>query len=144
MSSATRRPSLPGADELFRSTGPATSAPSVAQSTAAELLERSATTPVAEPVPVAATAPTRTPARPAARPTGDRSPSGREKHDKKITVYLSPEELVDIERARLTLAAEHGLYVDRGRIVREAVAVVIADLEDKSGASILVRRLHGG
>jgi len=33
--------------------------------------------------------------------------------------------------------------VDRGRIVREAVAVVLADLESRGDASILVRRLRG-
>jgi len=33
--------------------------------------------------------------------------------------------------------------VDRGRIVREAIAVVIADLEAKGEESILVRRLRG-
>jgi len=36
----------------------------------------------------------------------------------------------------------HGLAVDRGRIVREAVAVVLADLEAKGADSILVRRLR--
>jgi phage tail protein X len=41
------------------------------------------------------------------------------------------------------LRGEHGLAVDRGRIVREAVAVVLADLESRGDASILVRRLRG-
>jgi hypothetical protein len=87
-------------------------------------------------------------ARPAAsgrriRVVGDRAPSGRERHEEKITVYCSPDELVDIETARLHLRAEHGLAVDRGRIVREAVAVVLADLEAKGDSSILVRRLRG-
>lgn len=76
------------------------------------------------------------------RAVGDRSPSGRERHEEKITVYCSPEELVDLETARLTLRAEHGLAIDRGRIVREALAVVLADLEAKGEASILVRRLR--
>ncbi|HET6825424.1 MAG TPA: hypothetical protein VFH64_05825 [Amnibacterium sp.] len=57
-------------------------------------------------------------------------------------MYVSPEELVDLERSRLTLRAEHGLGVDRGRIVREALAVVLADLEAKGADSILVRRLR--
>ena len=69
------------------------------------------------------------------RAVGDRSPSGRERHDEKITVYCSPEELVELESARLALRAEHGLAVDRGRIVREALAVVLADLEAKGEAS---------
>jgi hypothetical protein len=70
-------------------------------------------------------------------------PTGRERHDEKITVYCSPEELLQLEHARLALRASHGLAVDRGRIVREAVAVVLADLEAKGDASILVRRLRG-
>ncbi|MFG2956806.1 hypothetical protein ACGF5O_24170 [Streptomyces sp. NPDC048291] len=72
-----------------------------------------------------------------------RRPSGRERHDEKITVYVSAEELMDLEHARLVLRGEHGLAVDRGRIVREAVAVVLADLESRGDASILVRRLRG-
>lgn len=74
---------------------------------------------------------------------GGRRPSGRERHDEKITVYVSAEELMDLEHARLVLRGEHGLAVDRGRIVREAVAVVLADLESRGDASILVRRLRG-
>ncbi|MGV9421939.1 hypothetical protein ACWDO6_31200, partial [Streptomyces sp. NPDC003674] len=50
---------------------------------------------------------------------------------------------MDLEHARLVLRGEHGLAVDRGRIVREAVAVVLADLESRGDASILVRRLRG-
>jgi hypothetical protein len=76
------------------------------------------------------------------RAVSDRAPSGRERHDEKITVYCSPEELLDLESARLNLRADHGLAIDRGRIVREAVAVVLADLEAKGEASILVRRLR--
>ena len=72
-----------------------------------------------------------------------RRPSGRERHDEKITVYVSAEELMDLEHARLVLRGEHGLAVDRGRIVREAVAGVLADLESRGDASILVRRLRG-
>lgn len=75
---------------------------------------------------------------------GGRSrPTGRERHEEKITVYVSAEELIDLEHARLVLRGEHGLAVDRGRIVREAVAVVLADLEQRGEASILVRRLRG-
>ncbi|MBV9594430.1 MAG: hypothetical protein JO147_11635 [Actinobacteria bacterium] len=72
----------------------------------------------------------------------DRAPSGRERHEEKITVYCSAEELLELEQARLLLRAEHGLAVDRGRIVREALAVVLADLESKGDSSILVRRLR--
>ncbi|WP_182606839.1 hypothetical protein [Streptomyces alkaliphilus] len=78
------------------------------------------------------------------RARSPRRPSGRERHDEKITVYVSAEELMDLEHARLVLRGEHGLAVDRGRIVREAVAVVLADLESRGDASILVRRLSAG
>jgi hypothetical protein len=77
------------------------------------------------------------------RQAGDRRPTGRERHDEKITVYVSAEELIDLEQARLTLRGDHGMAVDRGRIVREALAVVLADLDAKGDASILVRRLRG-
>ncbi|MFD2622602.1 hypothetical protein [Streptomyces chumphonensis] len=83
------------------------------------------------------------PGRAARRLSAPRGPSGRERHDEKITVYVSAEELMDLEHARLVLRGEHGLAVDRGRIVREAVAVVLADLESRGDASILVRRLRG-
>jgi hypothetical protein len=72
----------------------------------------------------------------------DRLPTGRERHDEKITVYCSQDELLDLETARLRLRAEHGIAVDRGRIVREAVAVVLADLDANGESSILVRRLR--
>jgi hypothetical protein len=36
-----------------------------------------------------------------------------------------------------------GLAVDRGRIVREALSIVIADLESKGDQSIIARRLRG-
>jgi hypothetical protein len=122
---------LPGADELFRATGGVRRDADVTVDTDAD---GEAT----------AAAPTVTPlrARVGARPSGSRRPSGREKHDEKITVYVSPTELVDLEHARLSLRADHGLAVDRGRIVREALAVVIADLEAKGADSILVRRLR--
>ena len=67
--------------------------------------------------------------------------SGRVRHDEKITVYVSSDELVALEQARLTLRAEHGMAVDRGRIVREAIAMVLADLQREGGSSELVRRL---
>ena len=62
-----------------------------------------------------------------AAPDG-RQASGRESHSQKITVYLSADELLDLERARITLRAR-GLSVDRGRMVREAIAVLLADLD---------------
>ncbi|MBK5306557.1 MAG: cobyrinic acid a,c-diamide synthase [Frankiaceae bacterium] len=142
----SRRMTLPGADELFRTTG------------AGALGDPDLTVPGAEPLravtqdadnTVEGMADARvagvrhTTARRRNRQVGDRRPSGRERHDEKITVYVSAEELIDLEQARLTLRGEHGMAVDRGRIVREALAVVLADLDAKGDASILVRRLRG-
>ena len=67
--------------------------------------------------------------------------SGRVRQEEKITVYVSAEELLALEQARLTLRARHGMAVDRGRIVREAIAAVLADLEANADDSELVRRL---
>jgi hypothetical protein len=70
-----------------------------------------------------------------------RRPSGRVKHDEKMTVYVTSAELVDLEHARLSLRSKHGLVVDRGRLVREALALVLADLELNGETSALVSRL---
>jgi hypothetical protein len=70
-----------------------------------------------------------------------RQASGREAHPQKITVYLSADELLDLERARLTLRA-HGIGVDRGRLVREAIAVLMMDLATGIDASVIARRLR--
>ena len=66
--------------------------------------------------------------------------SGRERHTQKITVYLSAEELLDLERARLALL-RYGAAADRGRIVREAIAVLLADLDAQGQDSLLARRI---
>jgi hypothetical protein len=73
--------------------------------------------------------------------TDGRQASGREAHTQKITVYLSAGELLDLERARVTLRAR-GISVDRGRMVREAIAVVLADLDAGVDRSVLARRLR--
>jgi hypothetical protein len=67
--------------------------------------------------------------------------SGRVKHDEKMTVYISSDELMELEQARLSLRRELGVAVDRGRLVREAVAIALADLEERGPDSDLVRRL---
>lgn len=133
----TRRASLPGADELFRANTPGLSAVrQVAQEAVA-------------PAPIAA-APTKTPGKKGVRTISrrrvtaqDRSPSGRERHEEKITVYLSTDELFELDQARLSLRGDLGIVVDRGRIVRESIAVIIADLEAKGDQSIIARRLRG-
>ena len=156
-----RRPRLPGADELFRSTGGGASHPTaLAEATAPDVGQLGQLGRARRPVDgrdgssdeapaalddwlaAAADAPPLRPVRIGRRPAEAR-PTGRERHDEKITVYCSPEELLQIEQARLTLRGSHSLAVDRGRIVREAIAVVLADLEAKGDSSILVRRLRG-
>lgn len=135
----TRRASLPGADELFRANTPALSAVrQIAQEPAVEVVTQA---PVVSSKPATKKGVRSTPRRRAT--TVDRSPSGRERHDEKITVYLSPDELFDLDQARLSLRGDLGLAVDRGRIVRESLAVIIADLESKGDQSILARRLRG-
>jgi hypothetical protein len=134
----SRRVSLPGAEELFRTTSTTLSAlptPGLADKSERE---QSASPPARSERP----APVRTTARRRVSRSAT-APSGRERHEEKITVYLSPEELFDLEQARLTLRGDMGLAVDRGRIVREAVAVIVADLEAKGESSILARRLRG-
>ena len=69
-----------------------------------------------------------------------RRATGRERHTQKITIYLSAEELLDLERARLTLL-RYGVAADRGRIVREAIAVLLADLDAQGRDSLLARRI---
>jgi hypothetical protein len=80
------------------------------------------------------------PAAPSPDDGDQRRASGREKHTQKITVYLSAEELLDLERARLALL-RYGAAADRGRIVREAIAVLLADLDARGKDSLLARRI---
>ena len=117
-----RRVSMPAADDLFRPTSPVTEGdqrPRRVRAVAEQSAEQSADD---------------------AR-TSPRRPSGRVRHDEKMTVYVTADELLDIEHARLLLRREHGLAVARGRLVREAVALVLADLEAQGADSALVRRL---
>jgi hypothetical protein len=69
-----------------------------------------------------------------------RAPSGRVRHDEKMTVYVTADELLDLEHARLALRRA-GLTVDRGRLVREAIAMVLADLHVNGDDSAIVNRL---
>ena len=150
----SRRVSLPGADELFRSTTDAAGArddgrragvrdeprrPAADDAPSAEVeRETSAEATRLEPPRTAGRSRAA-----AVRHEPDRRPTGREKHEQKITVYCSEDELIDLEHARLSLRRENGIAVDRGRIVREAVSLILADLEAKGEDSILVRRLRG-
>lgn len=75
------------------------------------------------------------------KPATRARPSGRVRHDEKMTVYITSDELLAVEQARLSLRSGHGLAVDRGRLVREALAMALADLEAHGEDSALVRRL---
>ncbi|MEJ6761445.1 MAG: hypothetical protein QNK54_05560 [Candidatus Planktophila sp.] len=135
----TRRASLPGADELFRANTPALSA-------VRQVAEPSTSAAPISSVTQSATPKTKKGVRTISRrrvTAAEKSPSGRELHEEKITVYLSSDELFDLDQARLMLRGDLGLAVDRGRIVRESIAVIIADLEAKGDQSILARRLRG-
>ena len=108
----SRRVSLPAADDLFR--------------------------PTVVPDPDEAAAATTEPT-PEDKPRG---PSGRVKHDEKMTVYITSGELLDVEQARLRLRRDQALAVDRGRLVREALAIVLADYDENGDDSVLVQRLR--
>jgi len=108
----SRRVSLPTADELFRPTGPDQDGPLAGESVAVE-----------------------------PSPPEPRFPSGRVRHDEKMTVYVTADELLDLEQARLSLR-RLGMSVDRGRLVRGAIAMALADLEAHGEDSAIVHRLR--
>ena len=114
-----RRVSMPTADDLFRPTSGQQAEAEAAPAEAEQACEESRKSP----------------------DKGPAKPSGRVRHDEKMTVYLSSAELMAIEQARLRLRGEHGLGIDRGRLVREAVALVLADFEEHGESSELVTRL---
>jgi hypothetical protein len=166
----TRRPVLPGASELFRRTDASSSVPEVTElpslsTTVSSPALRGSSRQAEEPaagmpltlVPggaasqggtddlasfrTAAPAPVMQPTIPTrGRPVRR---TDRTKHDEKITVYISADELMALESARLTLRGQHGVAADRGRIVREAIAVLLADLGERGDDSVLVQRLRG-
>ena len=82
------------------------------------------------------------PAAPDPVTSDERQATGREKHDQKITVYLSAAELLDLEHARLALR-RFGFVIDRGRLVREAIAILLADLDARGKDSVVARRVSG-
>jgi hypothetical protein len=166
----TRRPVLPGASELFRRTdapsvpevtelpslSTTTSSPALRAGSAGRRSEESGEQPPLTLVPGGASddlSSFRSAPQPAPQPTMQpniptrgrpaRSKPDRTKHDEKITVYISADELLALETARLTLRGQHGVAADRGRIVREAIAVILADLGERGDDSVLVRRLRG-
>ncbi|MCC2593172.1 hypothetical protein LKO27_07075 [Tessaracoccus sp. OS52] len=115
-----RRASLPGANELFR--------PTRAQTAAADRVST----------------PSESQGSQDADKTDGATPAatGRVRHDQKITVYFSSEELFALEDATLALKRRHGLALDRGRLVRTAVALALADLAEHGEASAVVEELR--
>lgn len=111
-----RRVSMPGADELFRPTATPrrTTAPADAPAEAADAPGTSSSTP---------------------------KNSGRVKHDEKMTVYVTSEELLALEQWRLSLRGMVGRNVDRGRLVRAAIALALEDLDEHGADSQIARRL---
>ncbi len=155
-----RRVSLPTADDLFRATQhtrdtrergaaremaglPSLKPPVAPQESRRVAPEEPAAESVPEPVaePVAQPLP-ETVAETAAEAAARRS-SGRVRHEEKMTIYVTADELLDIEHARLSLRRHQGLAVDRGRLVREAIAIALADLDVNGDDSVLVQRLIG-
>jgi len=122
----SRRVSLPAAEDLFRGSRP--DRPREHQHVSA-VPERSAQ--------AAGDEQRDNPSKPVRRS------SGRVRHDEKMTVYVTADELLDLEHARLSLRRDQGLAVDRGRLVREAIAIVLADLDANGDDSVLVQRLTG-
>ncbi|MFV0429075.1 MAG: hypothetical protein ACK5KO_06590 [Arachnia sp.] len=74
----------------------------------------------------------------AARPAA----TGRVRHDQKITVYFSSDELFALEDATLELKRRHGMSLDRGRLVRTAVALALAELAANGEESAVVAELR--
>ena len=115
----SRRVSLPAADDLFRKTGDQSRVRAVPDAPEPDVEQADAG-------------------------TATRKPSGRVRHDEKMTVYVTSDELLDLEHTRLMLRRHQGMAIDRGRLVREAVAMVLADYEEHGDDSALVRRLIDG
>ena len=122
------RASLPGAEELFRRTTTADKASKPAQQ---RQVDKSPNLQVA-------TAPKEAAPAPAAPAAAERKAP---KHEEKVTFYCTPQQLMELEKARLSLRGEHGVSADRGRIVRAALAYVLEDFEARGEDSILLRHL---
>ena len=120
----SRRASLPGADELFRRTTPAESR-----------TESRKAAPAPETAPKVNKS-----TKPQIAPVTE-VPGKAPKHDEKITFYCTADDLVALEKARLSLRSQHGVAADRGKIVRAAVAYVLEDFDARAEDSILLRRL---
>ena len=126
--STTKRASLPGASEFFRSTNLQETKPDLSPQPSAP--QPAVIGPVSTQRQVDRSPKTHVP----------KQGSGRQRHEEKVTFYCTRDELLALERARLALR-ESGASADRGRIVREAISYMLADLEANGAASILADRL---
>lgn len=115
----TRRASLPGAEELFRTT-------------TGQNEEKSGPDQAQYPSPQNNIATNLQVAKPIDKP----------RHDEKVTFYCTGEDLTRLERARLELRATHRLVADRGRIVRAALSEILDDFEARGANSSLVKQLE--
>lgn len=122
-----KRASLPGASELFR---PTQSNPAFDEPGRAATADRDSS------------GHGDVPAQGTGEPPLVPQASGRVRHDQKITVYFSSEELFALEDATLDCKRNHGLRVDRGRLVRSAVALALADLAERGADSDVVTALR--
>ncbi|HZA20202.1 MAG TPA: hypothetical protein VE889_05035 [Actinomycetota bacterium] len=120
------RASLPGAEELFRRTerpgekvDPPKESPQVDKAPKLQVATPAGETETA--------APTETKKAP--------------RHEEKVTFYCTSDDLMNLERARLALRAEHGIAADRGRIVRASLAYILEDFEARGEDSLLLRKL---
>ena len=162
----TRRASLPGVDELFRSQKEKPDEPQVTEAPSLQVAKDPEPKAAPEPDPAERTredvrifeelnrrsqpqqAPVPVPPAVAALPSDDDDPPAegdggrRPRHEEKVTFYCTASDLTRIERARLALRAEHKLASDRGRIVRAALAEILDDFESNGSSSALVRRLR--
>lgn len=137
----TKRASLPGADELFKSTtktadpGEEMAERSVADlSTKRQVEAISAPTITATPIPASIRAPLNS--------ATSTEPEGRPRHEEKVTFYCTVEDIIRLDRAKLTLRADHRIAADRGRIVRQALTEILEDFEARGASSALVKALR--
>jgi hypothetical protein len=161
----TRRASLPGVDELFRSQKERADGrpdePQVSEAVSLQVAKESGPEPAdsrVEEVRTLQEPDPRPQAQPPAVPVAVPAPAAltvsedvvpaesdagrRPRHEEKVTFYCTASDLTRIERARLALRAEHKLASDRGRIVRAALAEILDDFESNGSSSALVRRLR--
>ncbi len=142
----SRRVRLQGADELFRPTDGSEDVAALSAPISDPVR------PVSDPEAAQGGDPTTrvrvsdgTPQQPATGIGGEtkrRTSSGRTRHEEKITIYVTADELMDLEDTRLAMRRQYGLAVDRGRIVREAIHIALEGVDSEGDQSALVRRLR--